>query len=271
MEWIYTLKGHVPPPVWRRVTAPYWWWYNRARHLLAMPFDRRWKRSRKSIGKYRNLHSDDRCFILGNGPSLNQTDLKRLKGRVSFGLNRIYLLFPKMGFETTYWVGINTLVIEQTAAEIRALSMPKFATWRARHWLSRDPGVVFLDTDYTPPETFSSDARSRIFEGSTVTYVALQLAYYMGFKEVVLVGVDHHFSTQGQPNVTIQSTGSDPNHFSADYFGQGFRWQLPDLQASERAYRLARSAFEADGRRIVDATLGGQLTVFPKVNFDDLF
>ena len=30
-------------------------------------------------------------------------------------------------------------------------------------------------------------------------------------------------------------------------------------------------AFEAAGRRILDATIGGKLTVFPKVHYEDLF
>jgi hypothetical protein len=99
----------------------------------------------------------------------------------------------------------------------------------------------------------------------------MQLAFHMGFEEVILVGVDHSFTTKGDPNVTIVSNGEDPDHFSAEYFGKGFRWQLPDLEASERAYRMAREAFEASNRRILDATIGGKLDVFSKVNYMDLF
>jgi hypothetical protein len=90
----------------------------------------------------------------------------------------------------------------------------------------------------------------------------------MGFEEVILIGVDHSFSTKGPANETVVSQGDDPNHFAPNYFGKGFRWQLPDLEASEQAYRLARRAFEADGRRVLDATIGGKLTVFPKVNYE---
>ncbi len=53
--------------------------------------------------------------------------------------------------------------------------------------------------------------------------------------------------------------------------GEGFRWQLPDLEASERAYRMARTAFGKDGRRVLDATKGGKLAVFSKADFDSLF
>jgi len=268
---IYRVKPHVPRRAWTAVTGPYWWWYNRARHQAAALVDRRLHRSSQRLAAMRDLHRGQRCFILGNGPSLRQTDLPRLHAEITFGLNRIYLNFPEMGYATTYFVAINTLVIEQCAAEIQDLTMPRFLTWRARRWLPPSADVIYMDTDYTPPEDFACDVTGRVFEGSTVTYVALQLAYHMGFAEVILVGVDHSFTTQGPPNVTVTAEGDDRDHFSPEYFARGFRWQLPDLAASERAYRLARQAFENDGRRVVDATLGGKLTVFPKVDYASLF
>ena len=60
-----------------------------------------------------------------------------------------------------------------------------------------------------------------------MTYVALQLAFHLGFRQVVLVGVDHQFTTRGLANTTVVSEGDDPNHFSPGYLGRGFRWQLP--------------------------------------------
>jgi len=268
---VYAVRNVVPRPVWRALTAPYWWWYNRARHQAAGLLDGRLRVSQRRLQGMRDLHQGERCFVIGNGPSLKQTDLGLLKGEFTFGLNRIYLLFPQLGFATNYLVAINTLVTEQCAQEIRALNMPKFITWRARNHLRGDPEVVFLDTDYTGPVSFSTQATGRLFEGSTVTYVALQLAFHLGFEQAILVGVDHRFQTQGQPNVPVVSQGEDPDHFSPDYFGRGFRWQLPDLVASEQAYRLAREGFEAAGRTVQDATVGGALTVFPKVRYQDLF
>lgn len=265
------LKHRLPAPLWRPLSDVYWWWYNRGRHQAAAWFSAERARSRRALAEMRDRHRGQRCFILGNGPSLRSTDLTRLRGEVTFGMNRIYLAFPDMGFPTTYYVSVNTLVIEQCAEEIRRLPMTKFLTWRARRWLSGAPGVVFLDTDYTGRASFARDVRRRVFEGSTVTYVALQLAFHLGFDEVILVGVDHRFSALGAPNATVISRQADADHFSPDYFGPGFRWQLPDLEASEEAYRLARDAFQAAGRRVLDATIGGALTVFPKVDYDSLF
>lgn len=220
---------------------------------------------------YKDLHRGERCFILGNGPSLKMTDLSLLREEFTFGLNRIYLLYPELGFTTSYYVAINSLVIEQCCDDINSLSIPKFLTWRGRNWIEDDPVTNFLDTDYTPPATFSGDLTRRIFEGSTVTYVAMQVAFYLGFQEVILIGVDHSFQSKGKANTTVTSQGSDPDHFSPEYFGKGFRWQLPDLEASEIAYRMAKDAYQRAGRRILDATIGGQLRVFPKVEYAKLF
>lgn len=104
-----------------------------------------------------------------------------------------------------------------------------------------------------------------------MTYVALQLAFHMGFSQVILIGVDHHYTSTGRPNTTVVSQGEDRDHFHGDYFGKGFRWQLPDLETSERAYRMARTAYERSGRQVLDATIGGRLNVFPKVDYDSLF
>ncbi|NPA31536.1 MAG: DUF115 domain-containing protein [Chloroflexi bacterium] len=230
-----------------------------------------WRRaSIRRLAALKDRYRGQRAFILGNGPSLRRTPVHLLRDEFTFGLNRVYLAFPEWGFRTRFLVAVNDLVIEQCAADLRALDMPKFVTWRARRWLPLDPHTTFLFTTYMDP-TFATDARGRLWEGATVTYVALQLAFHMGFDPVILVGVDHSFKTQGPANQTVVSQGDDPNHFLPHYFGRGFRWQLPDLETSEYAYRLAREAYERAGRQVLDATIGGQLQVFPKVAFENLF
>jgi hypothetical protein len=224
----------------------------------------------RNIKKFRNKYQGERCFVIGNGPSLQKTDMTKLRNEYTFGLNRIYLMFEELGFSTSFFVSINDLVIEQSSSEIQVLKIPRFVSWRSRKWLMPQDDLFFLYSTYTGPK-FAKNAASRLWEGATVTYVALQLAYYFGFSEVILIGVDHSFTTKGKPNTTITSEGDDPNHFNPNYFGKGFRWQLPDLETSEIAYKMARHAFEADGRKVLDATVDGRLTVFPKVEYNSLF
>jgi hypothetical protein len=263
------IKRIMPAPLWNAARAS----YDALARLPDLPAAtlHPWRReSRKRLAALKDIHKGERCFIIGNGPSLRATDLKKIRNEFTFGLNRIYLLFPELGFTTTYFLSMNDLVIEQCAAEILALPIPKFLTWRSHRFLSPTEDTNFLYTTYTGPK-FARDVAGRLWEGATVTYVALQLAYHMGFEKVILIGVDHNFVTKGDANKTITSQGDDPNHFAPNYFGKGFKWQLPDLETSERAYRMAKAAYAADGRQVLDATIGGKLTVFPKVDYDDLF
>jgi uncharacterized Rossmann fold enzyme len=230
-----------------------------------------WRReSRRRLAQLKDSHKGERCFIVGNGPSLKNTDLSRLKNEFAIGMNRVFLASEELGFTPSCLVCVNDLVVEQSVPEFNALQMPKFFSWRASKWLQMDDWMHFIYTTYTTPR-FATDVRNRVWEGATVTNVCLQLAYHMGFSEVVLIGVDHSFATKGKPNTTVQSEGDDPNHFSAAYFGKGFRWQLPDLETSEMGYRMARRAYEKAGRRVLDATIGGKLDIFEKVDYQSLF
>ncbi len=218
--------------------------------------------------KFKGIHAGKRCVIIGNGPSLRNTNLDLLRGEITFGLNRIYLMFDELGFETSYHVVVNELVVEQCSDDFRKIRAPLFTTTPNRKYLSGSANAVHLAPLDGP--RFVSNVAHGVWEGGTVTYVAMQLAYYMGFTEVVLVGVDHRFADKGPANKVVISTGPDRSHFDPRYFGAGFKWQLPDLETSEIAYELARKKFENDGRRIVDATVGGALDIFPKVSLYDV-
>jgi hypothetical protein len=268
-----SLKNAVPDSAWSLLRET----YDSLRRLPELPaaYLHPWRReSIRRLAALKDIHKGQRAFILGNGPSLKQTDLSKLKNEFTFGMNRIYLMFPELGFTTTYLCVVNDLVIEQTAADLSALDIPKFLAWHSRRHFPQtlQPSNLptFLYTTYTSPH-FSPDVRGRVWEGATVTNVTLQLAFHMGFQEVILIGVDHNYTTTGQPNTTVTSQGDDPNHFSPAYFGKGFRWQLPDLETSEFGYTMMRDGYRKVGREVLDATVGGKLTVFPKVDYNSLF
>jgi hypothetical protein len=195
-----TLKSILPLPLLQSARNT----YDAFRRLPQLPdaYLHPWRReSIRRLTELKDIHKGKRAFIVGNGPSLKQTDLTKLKNEFTFGMNRIYLLFPELGFHTTYFCSINDLVIEQFSADILALPMPKFLAWHSHHHF--DPNLpipqvpTFLYTSYTGPR-FSSDVRGRVWEGATVTNMALQLAFYMGFEQVILIGVDHNFTSKGR-------------------------------------------------------------------------
>ena len=230
--------------------------------------------SNQRLSQFQNRYQGKRCFVIGNGPSLKNTDISLIKDEFTFGMNRIYLAFDDWGFQTSFLVSVNDLVNEQCHEDFRDLSLPKFFSWRSKDLLfpesEPDINTHFLHSTYTGPK-FNKKITNRFWEGATVTYICLQLAFCMGFDEVYLIGVDHSFKTEGDANKTIISNGDDPNHFSPAYFGKGFRWQLPDLDMSEAAYSMANKVYNGSGRKVYDATIGGKLNVFQKVDYSSLF
>lgn len=215
-----------------------------------------------------NKHQGETCVIIGNGPSLRQTDVSLLRDVVTFGLNRVYLAFDEWGFDTTYHVAVNKYVAEQSGDELARVRSPLFTTVSNVDAFRGSERQPFYLMNHRNPG-FYGDVTKGVWEGATVTYVAMQIAFHMGFRRAVLVGVDHRFASQGPAHQLVESTSADPNHFDPRYFGPGYRWQLPDLETSEIAYTLAREAWAADGREILDATVDGALTVFPKIQLVD--
>ena len=221
------------------------------------------------IRRFRDLHRGGRAVLVCNGPSLNAMDLAPLAGEIVIGLNKIHLGMHRFGFYPRYVVAVNAKVVEQARDALLAMSAVKFIGARAAHLIPAGPFVHHIPV-LDPPVTFSTDLAIGFREGGTVTHAALQVAYYMGFAEVVIIGMDHRFVYDGDPHAARLIAGDDPNHFDPGYF-RGQVWDNPDLARSEASYAAARAAFEADGRRILDATLDGACTVFQKADYRALF
>jgi hypothetical protein len=220
----------------------------------------------KKLQKFRNVHKGEGCFIIGNGPSISQMDLSHLRNCYTFGLNKIFLLFDQIDLNLSYHVAVNPYVIRQSALQIEALPCPSFLSYRPAHKeVHPSKHIYYLMT--TGHFAFNKNLEKIIHEGCTVTYVAMQIAYYMGFSKIFLIGVDHNFHYSGEPNEKQVMQGKDLNHFDPRYF-QNCEWQLPDLEASELAYQTAHFYFKRNGRRIYDATVNGKLNIFPKISFE---
>ena len=219
------------------------------------------------LRQFEDIHQGESCFIIGNGPSITDMDLAPLKDCICFGLNKIYMHPEVERFGIDYHVAVNPLVIEQSFDEFKTLGCPSFLSFRPSQGQKLDESNYFYimagDT-----HKFCEHPYEPISEGCTVTYVAMELAYFMGFSTVYLIGVDHSFSVQGDPHETQVMEGPDSNHFHPDYFS-GKKWQLPDIEGSELAYLLARYYYKRAGRQILDATEGGKLEIFPKIDFQD--
>lgn len=223
-------------------------------------------RSRHKLRRLGDSHPGERCVVLCNGPSLLRTNLDLAQRAYTFGLNKINLLFDKNPFRPSAIVAVNPFVTEQNAAFFRTTDILLFLDSTGLQWVPPRENTVYL---HSMNRGFARDCSISVNQGSTVTYVALQLAFHMGFASVALVGCDHDFVESGRPHAVAISGASDPNHFDPNYFAGGVRWNYPDLLDSELSYRRARDVFEQEGRRVFNATVGGKLEVFPRIDLEE--
>lgn len=234
---------------------------------------------RDAIGKYRQRYSGRRCFIVGNGPSLNETNLELLKNEHTFGTNLIFRMTERNGFRPTFYVIEDSHVASDHLERIRDYDVDrKFIPSQYSPFYAAAPGALFYPLDVRDLRAgrhgFSLDCADRVCSGGSVTYVCLQLAAYMGFSEVYLIGVDFRYRKPAGVKVrgdTWTSTGPDPNHFSPDYFGPGRKWHDPRLDRAAASFRLARRRFDELGCTVKNATAGGRLEIFERVDYASLF
>jgi hypothetical protein len=243
------------------LTRPLRYWFDKISYRLS-PCNEEIKKLHGSIeGKP--------LLIVGNGPSLNQTPLESFDSIFSIGMNKIDMIFEKTTWRPDVIITTNNLVVKQHWSRMLKNRIPCYISWKARFFVpffKRKKFRFFLNNNN---RDFQCDVSKSVGAAGTVTYTALQFAYYLGANPVILVGVDHNFTYDGKPNDIQKRIGQDQNHFDPNYFASGQYWGVPNLDLSEVGYENAKEAFEKDGRKIFDATVGGKLQVFEKISVDD--
>ncbi|MEH6908922.1 hypothetical protein V7008_25105, partial [Neobacillus drentensis] len=129
--------------------------------------------------------------------------------------------------------------------------------------------IFRLGDSKVEPE-FSEDIVNGVFWGNTVAYTAIQMAVYMGIKEIYLLGVDHHFSKMENDNgeIVIDETAKD--YFTEKYNSDKDDLYIPNVEISTRAFTAARRYADDHNIKIYNATRGGKLEVFERVDFDNI-
>ena len=249
--------------IFRRITyLPQWLIY-----YLPIGF---YRKNRNNLKSFKNIHKGERCFVIANGPSLKNVDFSLLKNEFTIGMNRIYLMREQNGFSPNYIACIDEKSqINQFYDEFDKLEMPCFFNFKLRNKFSKLSNQNFILGKFS--QSFSTGISKAYGNGKSVTYTAIQLAFYMGFNEVYIIGKDHSYNTNQRAGTGIESTGNEDNHFIKNYYKKGQNWDAPDLIGEELAYKIARKKFKNNGKTIKDATINGQLNVFEKIDFLKLF
>lgn len=226
------------------------------------------------VRPYKDKHNGKVCVIVGNGPSLKASDLTKLNelGIATFACNRIYLIFDQTDWRPTYYFMSDEKLMSQYDDNIPDVpACNRF--FPKRYWNRIYNGRFYneLDFDYEKEGKFSLDAAEGVYPAGSVTTEMIQFAYYMGFKEIYLIGVDFSYAMTNVLNNKTYSYQGENNYFIKGYLKDGEVADMPNVAANLLSFHAAKSAIEGQGRIIMNATRGGKLEVFDRINLDDLF
>ena len=243
----------------------------------------------KRLYFWKNKYFNQRCFIMGNGPSLNKMDLSLFHDEYVWGSNRCYLLYPRINWRPSFYSAVDTRVVPDNRTEINKLIRTGKQTnyffpshfresgivrsKRNVYWFNEIPQSM----ENLPHSFFSLNIEKFLYSVSTVTVAALQLAVYMGFNPIYLIGCDTNYTIKNSVQLEnentdlLVSTNDDDNHFDKSYFGKGKKWHAPKVENMIFNYEQAKMVCDDIGVKVINATVGGKLEVFPRVNYLDLF
>lgn len=231
------------------------------------------------LAAYKDKYKGQRCVVIGNGPSLTPQDLDMLKDEITFASNRIYNLYDKTSWRPTFLCAQDHVVLESIRENLPQVAKESELTILAAsaYEMYQDAGIenlVWMPLRFIPPKKnryrFSADATQEVVEGLTITYSCMQLAAYMGFAEIYLLGIDHNYSIEIDKNGKIVKQDTSVK----DYFQGSAETKPgnpPQVIEMTYAYMSAEPYSRDHGFRIFNATRGGKLEVFERKNFDEVF
>ena len=235
------------------------------------------KESKKILDSVKGKFKGKRCFVLGNGPSLNAADLDALKDEITFASNRIYKIFGQTDWRPTYYVMFDENVAKSEgvidgADKINCIKFVREQGYLIYRKLSGK--VCYLHSWYSrrylDAPAFSEELDKGIYSIATVTYAMIQLARWMGFAEIYLLGVDNRYAYSILRDGTIVKNEGVISYFSAN------NEEIPDRSTASAtwecdvAYEYADKYSREHDFRVYNATRGGFLEAFERVDLDSI-
>ena len=228
------------------------------------------------IEQYKNKHQGQSCFVIGNGPSLRIEDLELISanGIPTFAVNSIWRIFDKTEWRPTYYFAEDPGIFSDECPDKAFFAQPNkgiemmfFGDGADTYWKENKPigeYMIFHShfefSEFRYPK-FSEDLSRRSYEGGTVAYSCLQMAVYMGFKNIFLLGMDRVDPSKGRSAVYEHMYDDGKQYYASQIYEEGVRL------GNESAKRYA----DEHSIGIFNATRGGYLEIYERVNIDSLF
>jgi hypothetical protein len=223
-------------------------------------------------------HPGERCFIVCTGPSLTVEDLDKLKNETCIGINSVINIFGSTSWRPKYIAMARHGDLNDRLAEIYQNEGLSYIIYSNTNKFIKieDPNVLYQypilnyvrrkNESKLPKEgkyIFSDDPYVGVTGGATTANAMLQIAVYMGFTEIYLIGADCDY---GSDQKYFQSGGSDGNY--------NVKFDKEKIIVSEEhpifGYEKAKEYADSHGISIFNATRGGKLEVFLRVDLDEV-
>ena len=219
-----------------------------------------------------------RAFVVGNGPSLKVEQLNKLIPEVSFGVNRIRLIYNQTRWRPTHWVMMdfsNSLFYKEDIhlhsrqgypCHIRSDIMAKFLEWcvRDKNWPTLENMNIVERCSHIDIERHTADAwHEPVCQMGGSVPTAIQLAVQMGYSPIYTIGMDGN------------KKGNAENNFIAGYIDRDavdVHKAMVANESTKLALSIAKRECSGRGVQLIDATIGGSsYKSLPEVDFYDLF
>lgn len=223
---------------------------------------------REQLMSLKSSRTNGRCFIIGNGPSLSTADLEMLTAEDTFASNQIFRAFERTSWRPKYYVvqdiyGNIADEVDSIECEVALVGdyyMRKIGTVNPR-------AICYHAIKHVSGELgFSSDASRYVVDHATVTYTMIQIAVFLGYTEIYLIGMDHSYRDTISSGGVLGANAGIDNHFYEDSAAISV---VANIEGMEQAYIAAQRYAKAHGVLIRNATHGGHLEVFERVSLSD--
>lgn len=231
----------------------------------------------RALRDLKNIHRGERCFIVATGPSLRVEDLERLKGEITFGVNSIFKIYEQTDWRPTYYALCDRKVFDQLLDSGNNLDFDHFSlkktilTDRVRikrlKNLPNEDRTIYvpfsylnhLNTAIHVDQKYSTNPLWGLYNAQTVTNFAINMAQYMGFSEIYLLGVDFNYTTGAH-----HFDGSTCDYMLDEVIKQR------TLDNTLDCYKMVYENTKKAGISVINVSRGSKLRVFPIANFDEL-
>ena len=212
----------------------------------------------------KNKYEGKRCFIIGNGPSLTLDDLSKLKNEYTFATNKFYQYYKLINWKPTFYLSIDRDVIRNNISDLISIDngsnfiniaeKRRFPKNHKSHFIFLK-GKFRINRHGTYQSKVSNELNKYFSFSENVVCNCIEFAFYLGFKEIYLIGVDNNYSGNNNYAKEIH------NEIKPDF----------NYEATLYTYKTLFDYAKKNNILLLNATRGGKLDCIPRRTLESVF